>query len=241
MSEQEIKEVLQGFIDDMNNLHPFQSASIKMMSLMQNEPNYGFVYFLKNDDTGLTKIGFTKDLPARMKAITNQFKNLIGTEPNLRLIAVQFTHEKVMKLVEKEFHSNYKNSRKFGEWFDISEEGIVNEVLGENQSAVIDDVAVDVSISNEYHLYNNVQFGNWLLDKPLPFLGKILKQDIASKFLSGIEKTGIGIKSIDHTTGREFSIGMGADELMTVGEYKSHVFIDGGYVEVIKEAIEVLS
>lgn len=71
----------------------------------------GHIYFLRADN-GLTKIGETKDLEVRLKAINDSLLN--ETE-----LLFSIESEDVRKL-EGEFHEQFKNKRVKGEWFDLS-------------------------------------------------------------------------------------------------------------------------
>ena len=105
-------------------------------SLIDSSKNTGgFVYFVKNGkDSKDVKIGMTTDMDSRMKAFKTVFCKgvfLIGfiktTNP--------FT-------LEKEFHNDYDDKRKRGEWFHINATDIYN----------IKD-AYDFKMKNDY--YNN--------------------------------------------------------------------------------------
>ena len=82
-----------------------------------NQEEISFVYFLKNKDTGLTKIGSTKNLERRMKELKTTFKNMLGITPNLELEYLVLCNKGEEQKVEKSLHRVFKEYRTFGEWF----------------------------------------------------------------------------------------------------------------------------
>jgi len=76
----------------------------------------GFVYFIKNLNNGLMKIGYTTTSPERrFQQIKSIAKNLLGENCNLKL--VYFTNGS--RKLEKKLHNKCKQNRVFGEWFNI--------------------------------------------------------------------------------------------------------------------------
>lgn len=77
------------------------------------------VYFLKNNDNGLIKIGCSKDINERIKCIKSMF-NHVGVCSDLSLIGVIECID--YKKLEHHLHTVFKDNRVQCEWFDISEE-----------------------------------------------------------------------------------------------------------------------
>jgi hypothetical protein len=90
-----------------------------LLILKPQKAESGRVYFLLNKKTGLVKIGWSINLPSRIKVLNNQ-----GGE-TLELLG-SFA-AKSMK-VETEVHRKFKGFRVIGEWFKY-EEGIQNFIL----------------------------------------------------------------------------------------------------------------
>lgn len=85
-----------------------------------------YIYFIKNDTTGLIKIGMTKNPHDRISAINTLLRTAIGTESKLRYIGIIYMTSSKMKDYEKSLHDKYSLFRKHGEWFEIAEEEIIN-------------------------------------------------------------------------------------------------------------------
>lgn len=81
-----------------------------------------YVYILHNKDTGLYKIGCTKDLEKRLKQIKNTFKNTLGVEHQLDFFAVVECYNGWEFKIEKLLHNGFDEYRKFGEWFDLNKD-----------------------------------------------------------------------------------------------------------------------
>tara|TARA_R110000765_G_scaffold65449_2_gene126959 strand:+ start:350 stop:739 length:390 start_codon:yes stop_codon:yes gene_type:complete len=91
---------------------------------------YEWVYVIKNNDNGLTKIGITQDLPRRY----NQLYNQSGC--NLELLYAinpQVSYDESAKVIEETMHDYYKKEREVGEWFKLSEDQLkeINECIWE--------------------------------------------------------------------------------------------------------------
>lgn len=76
----------------------------------------GVVYFLKDKEVGLVKIGRTTDLEKRIKSLEYEY------ETNLELLA-KLPSDNVVNL-EKKMHLKFKESNFSGEWFKLSESDI---------------------------------------------------------------------------------------------------------------------
>lgn len=87
--------------------------------------NTNMVYFLKNLDTGLIKIGKTRNIKQRMNEIRATSLQ-VGYKPSqYKLLGViyaplkdgcSFNHTKL----ERQLHEKFKDKRVLGEWFRIS-------------------------------------------------------------------------------------------------------------------------
>ena len=81
--------------------------------------NKEYVYFIKNEDNGLIKIGKTNNLNKRLKQIKRQFTHLGLMAPELTLIEYMETEDSTK--LEKIAHEKFKQYRAIGEWFSINE------------------------------------------------------------------------------------------------------------------------
>ena len=100
------------------------------------------VYFLRNLDNGLLKIGYGKNLVRRIRQIQSAF-NLIGYDENLKLIAIHLCFEPHLGITELFFHNEFKEKKVKGEWFDISDNELTDFFLcTDYQGDYIDEVLV---------------------------------------------------------------------------------------------------
>ena len=77
------------------------------------------VYFLRNLETGLLKIGCSTNIPNRMRQIKQSFKH-VGYPCNLKLEAIHLCFKRHINIAEGFFHEEFNDNRKIGEWFDIT-------------------------------------------------------------------------------------------------------------------------
>ena len=85
-----------------------------------------YVYFIKNDTTGLIKIGMTTNPHDRISSISYTLKTATGIEHKLRFIGIIYMTSSSMKDYESYLHKKYEQHRKYGEWFDLSEKEIID-------------------------------------------------------------------------------------------------------------------
>lgn len=85
-----------------------------------------YVYFIKNDTTGLIKIGMTTDPHQRLLAIKTTLNTATGIDNELRYVGIIRMTSTNMQDFERSLHKKYALYRKNGEWFDLSEEHILN-------------------------------------------------------------------------------------------------------------------
>ena len=84
-----------------------------------------YVYFIKNDTTGLIKIGITTNPHARIIAIKTTINNATGVDNKLRYIGIIRMTSTPMQDYEKSLHKKYALYKQYGEWFNLSEEHII--------------------------------------------------------------------------------------------------------------------
>lgn len=77
----------------------------------------GVVYFIKNIETNLIKIGFTYDLLTRISTLATEYKT--------KMELVHYVSSSDIGTVEKIFHTMFSNKRTKGEWFDLSEDDVM--------------------------------------------------------------------------------------------------------------------
>ena len=78
----------------------------------------GYVYAIQNEDNGKIKIGITKDLKRRF----GQLRTQSGCNLKLLIAGVFLDQDEPIKNVEKLMHTQFKEQRKIGEWFELNEE-----------------------------------------------------------------------------------------------------------------------
>lgn len=92
--------------------------------------NTSVVYFIRNEYTGLLKIGKTNNLKRRIKEIENAFNFLGFDTQKLTLEAISYCPFGLnSSKVETYYHNKCKNYRINGEWFDISTDFLYDNLI----------------------------------------------------------------------------------------------------------------
>lgn len=106
----ELKEVL------LKNDHTFLAIVVVGAMIAYKHlytPKYkDVVYFILNP-SGLIKIGFTSNLPERLKTLTNSSGNKLDVLYTFTPLNAELSY------IESRLHGKYGAKRKMGEWFDI--------------------------------------------------------------------------------------------------------------------------
>ena len=118
---------------DENN----KSSKLKSLYICKNKIEFkSYIYFLKDINRGIIKIGKTSHLYFRISQIRSSMITAGINVEGLRLIGIYPTISQDVDLVEKEFHFKFKNKRCVGEWFKINDDEIglkkMNKILGVN-------------------------------------------------------------------------------------------------------------
>lgn len=92
------------------------NEKLKETAKKREEARRGFVYFIKNPEAGLVKIGRTRNIDTRIHQLEWEYKS------KLSLIKKIPTDNAV--LLEKEMHERYSDFHIEGEWFELPEETI---------------------------------------------------------------------------------------------------------------------
>ena len=116
---------------DENN----KSSKLKSLYICKNKIEFkSYIYFLKDINRGIIKIGKTSHLYFRISQIRSSMITAGINVEGLRLIGIYPTISQDIDLVEKEFHFRFKDKRVLGEWFKINEADIelkrITKVLG---------------------------------------------------------------------------------------------------------------
>jgi hypothetical protein len=139
-----------------DGLNAREIGEIYACSQAYNKPMHSCIYFIKNEYTGLFKIGQTNDLAKRVEALQSCF-TLLGMEPQkLRLIGIIATFPAYTSKLEKVIHESFESKRTIGEWFNLTEDDIYQEIFIDTDFERINDVFTDYS-EWEYLFYNQIQ------------------------------------------------------------------------------------
>lgn len=113
-SDEEIARKLFGNLDD--------AAFGEVYNTVCNfdQPMRSCVYFIKNEYNGLIKIGKTEDFPRRLQQIKSWFYQC-GLDPKLKVVMIHATFPKFLTQLEGYYHKQFKDKRKYGEWFEVNE------------------------------------------------------------------------------------------------------------------------
>lgn len=92
--------------------------------------NTSVVYFIRNEYTGLLKIGKTNNLKRRIKEIENAFNFLGFDTQKLTLEAISYCPFGLNNsIVETYYHNKCQNYRANGEWFNISSDFLYDNLI----------------------------------------------------------------------------------------------------------------
>jgi hypothetical protein len=136
------------FYNLLNNINDFVTSDWEREKLIKAKDSFeivenglGYVYFLKNMKNSLVKIGYTSNLPQRLRKIITDYKSITGESPKFKLIGVIPCMKSIGFKVEKSMHKAFEEKRKHGEWFLIKgNEDFFYEIIGER--AIINNVSV---------------------------------------------------------------------------------------------------
>jgi hypothetical protein len=154
-------------VGDIVAKHPYFFLNL-IRTIKVRDGGLEFVYFLHNEDTNFTKIGYTSNLTERMRAIANSYRAAVGKYPKLNLLAVVPCGHNEGRRSEKYFHEMFKDNLIFGEWYDLSNEEYLYEIIGHTMSI------------NEISIGDNIGCFEWDINQlsdemnleDLPFLSR---------------------------------------------------------------------
>lgn len=132
-----------------------------------------YIYFIRNEDNKLVKIGKTNNLNKRLKQIKRQFTHLGLIAPELTLI--EYIETENSTKLEKVTHEKFKQYRAIGEWFDINELQIKQWIIDMKDIKIEKSNCINVRVSTfkEFKNSNNKETilipYNYLSLKPSTF------------------------------------------------------------------------
>lgn len=106
------------------------AAEIYYMSTLEND---AVVYFILNKDTGLTKIGYAKNIKKRFAQIKSAFAH-VGVNPSLDILRTIPVPMAFAAQLEADVRESLCEFRKTGEWFDVTLEDIQETIENLNSS-----------------------------------------------------------------------------------------------------------
>jgi len=137
-SLEEVKEMYlklcKGYIDIYNNMTKMTSHNLNEMYKIYktlNCDNFPCVYFMRNKYTGYVKVGSTKDPLGRFNTLNSMCANHFGMTDALILEGIIYIPSSKHTQYEKQIHKELKYCQKYGEWFDISYDELINKYLPE--------------------------------------------------------------------------------------------------------------
>lgn len=267
-TEEQIKAGYEYWLNEMIN--EFQNLFSKIPNKLLSEiyftaqayknKRFGYVYFLYNKDTGLTKIGHTMDLVQRMKNIKQTFRNYVGVEPNFELTLLLYSHQSLLKKLEKEMHEDLIKYKKHGEWFDLRESPVIAD-LTTSECINIGETSVVIDDSHDFHfyyyepfeedfnfdIYDVIKYVSLKIDVPHTHFGLPEFSNHKNKYLEiyetcmkeniGIVATYIKVENDQFVTYKKGIQSSAAKKLYDICELKKECF----NIEEVKKAIEVLT
>ena len=126
-----IYELQKTYLNVLNSYH-IKLDDIKLIqAMLSNQCN--FVYFMKNSQTGLIKIGKTIKLNQRIKQIQIVATQIGIAKHQLSYMAIIYCPRLDVvsaDYLETYFHSVFAQKRKIGEWFNIQESDVIDLIYG---------------------------------------------------------------------------------------------------------------
>lgn len=172
LNREELRDKTREYLEDLYfKINDVQLKYFYNTFVQMRDRNFGYVYFLYNEDTKLIKIGQTMDLEKRLKTIKSIFQNTIGISPKFKIVKLIVTHKTLLGKVEKDYHNLFRENRRFGEWFNIDENDVINlAVLGDFET--VQDTLIVTDDSNEFHLYGDIKRDYTISDRDVDCLLK---------------------------------------------------------------------
>jgi len=138
--------------------------------------SWGHVYFLKNEDTGLVKIGMSRNLKSRIK-------DLRATVPG-RSALLETVYTNRPRHLEKMFHLMFDKYRMNGEWFKLPDEN-------------------DGTFWNQIRLYGSIRFDHEgvSIEEPLTPEQEQFAHEQVGRILAG---TGIKVTDVNEIYERAY-------------------------------------
>ena len=119
----------------------------RAMWLDKNKTCY-IVYFLRNEYSGLLKIGVTKDIVQRIKQLKSNFTTLGLKQDKLFIEHLCIIPPFINHFsVEKYYHNLFSDYKSIGEWFDIDQEILRNVLCIDG---VIDNITYTIEDDYDY-------------------------------------------------------------------------------------------
>lgn len=95
--------------------------------------NKGGVYFIKNSYNNQVKIGCSNDVSKRFEVLKSEMYHL-GFDFTLTFLGAIYDEKYYM--IENHLHNKYKDKRKIGEWFEISEQEAIDCIVNFDQDKI---------------------------------------------------------------------------------------------------------
>ena len=114
-------ESVTNFYEDYEEMPLRRKIAIDAILCDQRSSDCNCVYFLKNKENGLVKIGSTKIFPKREKQIALIYKSYGGKVNILEPMLIIKTGGIEPRNVEFNLHRAFSKKRKYGEWFSLDD------------------------------------------------------------------------------------------------------------------------
>ena len=110
LSSSQVDDIIQSFSIKQSNKSIFRKSS------------FGWIYFIKDEDRDLVKIGMTDDIIKRFSQLKTNYK-FCGLQGKLKTIALCAVNGRYnLRNVEKFFHNMFSKYHNYMEWYTIDEE-----------------------------------------------------------------------------------------------------------------------
>jgi hypothetical protein len=194
---EQIKSLHDLYYDCFSNISSKDLYELYLTYYAKEKMNPAFVYFIYNKYTNLIKIGKSNNPFKRLNELTSMFKNHFGVDNALSMLRIVFIPSGKDYTVEKMFHKKYEKYRTFGEWFNIPQNEIYEqlpEFLSYDTDNFLENEGFDSNIvfknptKYEYAIFALDTLDEYTLkfsddnEKAALFLKKMICDDIYKKF-----------------------------------------------------------
>ena len=159
LNNTELKNLVTEALDSISGMMKEELTSAYYFYMAEKTQKTSGIYFIKNKYTGLMKIACTSDIKSKYSELNELFKSHFGVDDALQMVGFLLIAPQYITEIEDMVHISLTDKRKDGDWFDISENDMLDSWLfgdvvlnnGVRITSVFDDDVYDI-IDYRVHL-----------------------------------------------------------------------------------------